>query len=114
MCSVVVYGAGRAHLGEGSSPRCAGERCCRHISPLMRSVRAPSRRIALNAALRLALLTPSPSLSSARPLFAPPIHTSALAQLRPPAPQSRPPHVGSPHSAHSRGNQALPFSRTTP
>eukprot|EP00966_Prymnesium_polylepis_P034617 804959-Prymnesium_polylepis.1 len=32
-------------------------------------------------------------------LFTPALHTSAFAQLRPPAPHNRPPHAGSPHAA---------------
>eukprot|EP00966_Prymnesium_polylepis_P284735 6578280-Prymnesium_polylepis.1 len=35
----------------------------------------------------------------ARSLFTPHIHTTALAQAIPPAPQSRPPQAGSPHCA---------------
>eukprot|EP00966_Prymnesium_polylepis_P174290 4032665-Prymnesium_polylepis.1 len=40
-----------------------------------------------------------------------PGHTSALQHRFPPAPQSCPPHAGSPHTAQSR-NVHAPFSRT--
>eukprot|EP00966_Prymnesium_polylepis_P224888 5201476-Prymnesium_polylepis.1 len=75
-CAVRVCGAGRAHLG---GAHCAARALLQgHLSPLMRSVGAPSRRIAPDARFAPPSSRPRPAVSCRPPL----IHTSIFTPPR--------------------------------
>eukprot|EP00966_Prymnesium_polylepis_P303385 7007609-Prymnesium_polylepis.1 len=100
MCDCAsVCGAGHAHLRGWNRPTSP------HALP-----RAFGAACSAAAETSPTSSRPRPAISAAKPLHTS-VHTCAFPPRSPPAPQNRPPHAGSPHSAQSRNRPGA--SRTT-